>query len=795
MTRWAALLVGIVSIGLIGPPSVAGQARASTTTGHHGVTLTGSPGTTRTTAQLLASAARHPGQPHPPLPVGRGPAKQPNPEALPSGPEALTTRRPSAALTTAQSFDGPALDSTTPVFPPDTQGDVGPTQFVVTINSQFRSYTKSGAADGALDLTPDAFFAPEMTPVGPSGCNFTSDPHIRYDRLSQRWFVVMIDVPGCNADQSNRIMIAVSDNQTLTLGTTWTFFHIDAPALLFADYPTLGIDAHALYIGTNDFATVGGAFARTDGYVVQKSSILGGGPIHSTLFAGLAVGTGAGPYTPQGVDDPYDADPAGYFVGTDNAQFGKLDVVRVADPGGTPTTTTLPVTVPATAFPALVPHLGNTGGNNGRLDGLDDRLFAATMTADGHIWTAHGIGVNATGAASGSPSRDAARWYELHNVATTPSLAQSGTVFDSAASSPAYYWMPTVAVSGQGIMAIGGSQAGASLHADAWYASRLPGDAPGSTSAPTAYTASTFAYNPSGDPGGTSGRRWGDYSLTRVDPNDNQTLWTIQEYTSATDTWGVRIARLRAPGPATPAGTSAPVTAGTAGTHVTLTGTSTGGSGWYDPGAGFPQRLQVSAGCGVTVSSVTFGSPTSLDLVLDATGATPGTCAVTTTNPDGQSSSGAVLQVTPPPFVPFVQPDGLVKLAARPTSLGDNVYNATGSGQAVLAKRRHRRHQVFTVTVQNDGNTADAFRLVGAGRRRGFAVSYLLGTTDVTAAVVGGTFVTPMLAPGSTVQLRLVVRVKRRARIGSVGSWLVTATSAQAADRVDAVKAKVRVIR
>ena len=26
--------------------------------------------------------------------------------------------------------------------------------------------------------------------------NFTSDPHIRYDRLSQRWIIVMIDVPG-----------------------------------------------------------------------------------------------------------------------------------------------------------------------------------------------------------------------------------------------------------------------------------------------------------------------------------------------------------------------------------------------------------------------------------------------------------------------------------------------------------------------------------------------------------------------------------------------------------------------
>lgn len=589
MIRWAALLVAVASIGLVAPPSVAGPARTSTVTGHRGIALRGATGTTRTTAQLVDAAVPASGAPHPPLPVGRGPAKQPNPDALPSGPAMLTARRPSVALTDAQSFDGPSLEGN--VFPPDTQGDVGPTQFVVTLNTRFRSYSKTGAPDGALDILPGDFFAPEMTPVGPGGCTFTSDPHIRYDRLSHRWFVVMIDVPGCSGSQSNRIMIAVSDSDTLTAGTTWTFFHIDAPTSQFADYPTLGIDANALYIGTNDFATTGGSFTQTDAYVVQKSSILGAGPIKSTLFAGLAVGAGAGPFTPQGVDDPYDVDSAGYFIGTDNAQFATLDLVRVANPGSdTPTITTVPITVPATAPPALVPHLGNTGGSTGQLDGMDDRLLAATMTADGHLWTAHGIGVNASGVASqAAPTRDAARWYELGTLSGTPTLVQSGTVFDGAASNPVYYWMPTVAVSGQGIMAIGGSRAGTTHYADAWYASRAPGDPSGTTSAPTAYTTSASAYNPAGDTGGTEGRRWGDYSLTRVDPADNQTLWTIQEYSSATDTWGVRVARLQAPGPATPTSTSVSVPAGTSAAHVTLTGTSTGGSGWYDPGAGFPQ--------------------------------------------------------------------------------------------------------------------------------------------------------------------------------------------------------------
>ena len=48
-------------------------------------------------------------------------------------------------------------------------------------------------------------------------------------------------------------------------------------------------------------------------------------------------------------------------------------------------------------------------------------------------------------------------------------------------------------------------------------------------------------------------RRWGDYSQTVVDPTDNQTFWTFQEYTSAQNVWGVRVIQLKAPPPADPA--------------------------------------------------------------------------------------------------------------------------------------------------------------------------------------------------------------------------------------------------
>jgi hypothetical protein len=765
--------------------ATAGPAEASP---DHGQPIFGDTGVRRTTAQLEAAGRRHPDNSGRYLPMrGNGVMKSANPDALPTRVPARASSGPRVAVTNPSSFDGPALESQ--IVPPDTQGDVGPTQFFVTLNTRFKTYAKStGTADGVVNVAPDTFFAPAMTPLPapPNDCNFTSDPHVRYDRLSQRWFIVMIDVPGCAGSLANRIMIAVSDGSTVTAQTQWTFFHINAPSGKFADYPTLGIDASALYIGVNNFTTAG-SFAGTDGYVVRKSSILGAGPIFSTRFGLVTSPGGAGPFTPQGVDDPYDADVHGHFIGVDNAAFSKLQIVTVNNPGGTPTVTTTPLNVATTAFPIPVPHAGNSGGSNGNLDALDDRLFAATMTADGHIWTAHNIGVNSSGVASGA-TRDASRWYEIDLA--TPGVAQSGTIFDGAASNPVSFWIPSVAVNGQGVMAIGGSASSALTHVDAWYAGRLPTDAAGTTDAPVRYTSTSASYNPSFDTGGSSGRRWGDYSLTRVDPQDNQTLWTIQEYVNATDSWGVKIARLRAPGPATPSGASAPVDKGLASTHVTLTGTSSGGTGWYDPGPGFAQRLQVSIGCGVVVNSVNVVSPTQLDLDLDTTGAAPGSCDVTTTNPDGQSATGNGVVV-----VADLRPDALIKLESDPAFVGDGVYNSTGAGQTVTISPAPNTQQEFAIQVQNDGTAQEDFTLSGPGDKPGYTVQYLDtdGTTDITSQVVAGTFDTGNIAVGDTSTYHLVISVGSSPPPGDT-SWLVTASSAHDPSKVDAVGVTAHVV-
>jgi PKD repeat protein len=169
--------------------------------------------------------------------------------------------------------------------------------------------------------------------------------------------------------------------------------------------------------------------------------------------------------------------------------------------------------------------------------------------------------------------------------------------------------------------------------------------------APTNYTASTTAYNPSGDPGGTSGRRWGDYSYTSVDPNDDMTMWTIQEFCDAANSYGVRVVKLFAPPPATPASTvPSSVMQGSNNVDVLVTGTQVGGSGFFDPGAGFSNRLSAAVnGGGVTVNSVTYSNPAIATLNITVTGgAALGARTVTVTNPDGQSvtSVSGILTIT-----------------------------------------------------------------------------------------------------------------------------------------------------
>lgn len=633
---------------------------------------TGPMGISETVDQIMARQALAP--PEQPLRKGWKPKRiRPDRTALPQNPASPAvsswpglTREYLPPVESPQtpgiSFTGATLSGTYPTysFPPDVMGAVGPTQYIVAVNGRIVTFNKTtGAADGVLNADMDLFFSSVRNG------SFTSDPRIRYDRLTARWFVIIINVASTN----NRVLFAVSNTASISGSTVWTYFYLQqnlvAPAGNtghFADYPTLGIDANALYIGMNMFN--GGSFFNTTAFVIRKSSITGAGPIVATAFRGLLSGS-TGPYTPQGVDNFDPGATEGYFIGVDGATYGRLMMRRVTNPGGTPTiSANIAITVPSTSTPGNVRHLGNTGGTNGYLSAVDDRLFHAVIR-NGSLWTTHNIFVNNTGVAGGTTTRNGARWYQLGNLTGTPTLLQSGTVYAATATNTVderNYWMPSVMVSGQGHVAMGFSTAGTSERANAATVGRLAGDPAGTMQTPVLLTASATAYNPSSDPGDPGvGRRWGDYSYTSLDPNDDMTMWTAQEFCNSSNSYGVRVVQLIAPPPATPASVVPPsISEGQPSVIVTVTGTQVSGSGFFDPGAGFPNRIAATVTGGVTVNSVTYVDPLTITLDLNTVGVTPGTKDIGVTNPDGQNRSGAgILTVTSSTAtLSLIAPDG-----------------------------------------------------------------------------------------------------------------------------------------
>jgi hypothetical protein len=135
------------------------------------------------------------------------------------------------------------------------------------------------------------------------------------------------------------------------------------------------------------------------------------------------------------------------------------------------------------------------------------------------------------------------------------------------------------------------------------------------------------------------------------------------------------------------------------------------------------------------------------------------------------------------------KPDGAVRVRkVNQAFVGNNIYNATGANQTVTAARG-QGDIFFEARVQNDATFSDTMKVVGTAGTTNFAVKYTVGGTNVTAAVVAGTYVTPALAPGAAVVITIRVTVKASAPAGSSRAFLVSARSAADPTKVDAITA------
>ena len=397
--------------------------------------------------------------------------------------------------------------------PPDAEGAVGPNHFAQLINGRFAVYTKTGTLVTAESL--DQFWSG----VQPNG--FAVDPRILYDAHSGHWFAASRDTSNGRTD--NDLLFAVSSTNDPT--AAWTLYKVLAgTGRAFVDYDTLGVDDNGVYFGMT-LVDIPTGVQNVVIFATAKGPLLSGGQVTVSKFYGINDMYPA-PQAALNLDSVGPTDPA-WFISSTKTLSGVA--YRTLTWNGATALLSNAATIVATpSYGPLVnpPSLGGTMN----IATNDQRLLMAVIR-NHQLWTARTVGVDSTGAGTSSPDRDAAEFLDLGLSATQASLIQSGRVFDSATTNPRSYYYPSVAVNSLGYMVMGFSGSSAAEYVGAYATSRLPSDPLGTLQPVTQIKAGEGAYTITF--GGLT-NRWGDYSTTSVDPTDDKTIWTDQEYAGAT---------------------------------------------------------------------------------------------------------------------------------------------------------------------------------------------------------------------------------------------------------------------
>jgi len=380
-------------------------------------------------------------------------------------------------------------------YPPDTDGAIGPNHYVETVNRNFAVYDKTSGAELTNILLGS--FLP-----GSNG-----DPRVLFDQHSGRWIVLVTDF---NATATFFLAVSITNNPMGNWFKTSFVTAQGGDVGRWPDYPTLGVDINGIYSAAYMVPAGMTIFA------IDKAPLVGPSPYLGTV-------TGFRNLTWEGAIQPahtYGTPGGEYLVSW--ASSTSLRVRRVNPPLTGPTLTEVGlVTVPAFYTADDAPAKESTTN----LDTVDERLMMAVYRA-GSLWTAHTIDVS---------GRAGCRWYQLS--AATPSLIQSGNVADSSL----WYYFPSIMVNDVGDAVMGFTGSNSSQYAACYYTGRKASDPPGQMAPPVMYKEGT---GPQNNIDGYGRNRWGDYSYTTLDPADEMTFWTIQEYGHDNNIWGTYMAVL-----------------------------------------------------------------------------------------------------------------------------------------------------------------------------------------------------------------------------------------------------------
>lgn len=444
-------------------------------------------------------------------------------------------------------------------IPQNLNGWVGAEQYILMSYGAVRSFNKTtGQRDNVLNIDASSFFN-----VG------AADVRIDYDRFSQRWitYCEAFTPDGVATD----LVICISADAVITPYTRWYKYTIPASVVNpgnpdgTIDYGQLAVDQNAIYIGINAFSDPDGTvFVGSSAVVIQKSSVINGGTAVYTVFPGL-LGNINSQYLPPA--DNFTPNPTyGYFINAvvdyNNAPptgSNQLALYRISDAGSTTPTITGPIfiTVPSFGYADVAPHLGNLYGIDGGLQSGNALMWAPHVRGN-YLFCAHDIQVNQAGVGedvADGGDRIAVRWYQFDLTAggveapnTVPTLVQSGTLFDDAASDPRFYFNASIMTNKNLDLVISSTVSGNLDYTNVIYAARKATDPLGTLRDPVYITQAENPYNfgPLAEinVGAVLGQRWGDESSLSPDPINDLDLWNTQEYATTNNAWAINVSKL-----------------------------------------------------------------------------------------------------------------------------------------------------------------------------------------------------------------------------------------------------------
>jgi len=399
------------------------------------------------------------------------------------------------------------------VYPPDTDGDVGPNHYFQMINLSFAIWDKNGNKlyGPADNSTLWSGF------VGPWTGTNDGDPIIIYDEDADRWIASQFAIELSNGKSYELVAISATGDP---LGEYYRYaFEFDD----FNDYPKMGVWRDAYYCTFNFFdgGFIGGGVAA-----FERDKMLIGDPDANMVFFGYFEDKYS--LQPSDFDGPLPPVDAPNYVATINSYGGQeFEIYEFDVDWDTPENSSYQLAV------SLDPGYFNSELNGIPQPGTNTRLATLSQMlmyrlAYRNFGTYEAMVANHT--VNVGSNRAGIKWYEFRKSSTSEwEIYQQGVY---APDDGLHRWMGSMAINAEGTIALGYSVSSGDHSPSIRYTGR-PANAPLGEMTFQEIEAVTGSGNQS------SINRWGDYANLDVDPVDDTTFWFTTEYTN--NAWKTRV--------------------------------------------------------------------------------------------------------------------------------------------------------------------------------------------------------------------------------------------------------------